>query len=437
MKVFKKDTPITGIISSTSDKSCSHRALILASQMMGRTKISNLLEADDVMATKQALIDLGVKIEKEGEDYIVYGSGLASLVSPEGVLDLGNSGTGVRLLMGLVSTQPVKAIFTGDQSLSKRPMARVLKPLEKFNIEYNARDENYLPVQITGNTEAVAVNHVIEVASAQVKTALMLAAINAHGRSKFVETELTRDHTELMMQYLGFDVECEITNGAKEITVCCNEDLPAKDINVAGDPSSAAFMAAAALLVPGSEIVIENVLINKYRVGFYEVLKLMGAHIEYQNVRNDSGEKVADIKVKYSELSGIEVPAEYAPSMIDEYPILAVLATQAKGKTKMLGLKELRVKESDRLSAINENLQRCGVYTTCGEDWLEVQYCENIRATEIIKSYHDHRIAMSFLILGFVSLDGIEVDDISMIATSFPDFFDKLKDLEVDFEQAS
>ncbi|MFZ8864318.1 MAG: 3-phosphoshikimate 1-carboxyvinyltransferase [Rickettsiales bacterium] len=431
MKFFRQKTPITGTATVGSDKSCSHRALIIASQMIGVCKITNLLEAEDVMATKEALQKLGVKILKEGDTYLVYGNGRASLVSPKDVLNLGNSGTGVRLLMGLIATQPVQAVFTGDESLTRRPMARVLEPLENYNFTASARENNFLPIHISGNSDAVAINYELKLASAQVKTALLLAAINACGTTNITEKKYTRDHTELMMQYLGFDLQIMPQNNCKTISLTVNEDIVAKDININGDPSSAAFLAAAALLVKDSEIVLKNIMINEYRIGFYKVLQMMGAELYFENVRLDTGEKIADIRVKYSKLKGVVVPAKIAASMIDEYPILAILAVRAEGVTRMEGLEELRVKESDRLNAIYKNLIKCGVEANCGDDWLEVKYSDKIYADEIIKTYNDHRIAMSFLILGLVSDSAIEVDDVKMINTSFPEFFSKLKQLGV------
>ena len=422
---------LTGSIIVDGDKSCSHRALMLASQMLGITRISGLLEAEDVIATKNALVEMGVRIEVDGKDWLIYGNGLASLVSPDKILDLGNSGTGVRLLLGLVATINIEASFTGDKSLNSRPMLRVLEPLKQYLCNFTAREKNYLPINIKGNNLAPAIKYEIITPSAQVKSALLLAALNAHGKSIFTENILTRDHTEIMMEYLGFDIEQEIIAGKKNITVQGGQDLPAKDIIVSGDPSSAAFIVAAALLVKGSEITIKNVLINKYRIGFYQVLKKMGANIEFTRIRSICNEQVADIKVKYSKLQGIDIDANYAPSMIDEYPILSILASQAVGSTKMYGIAELKVKESNRLSAIVSNLKKCGVTVNSGDDWLEVKYTKNIDSKEIITTYHDHRIAMSFIILGLISKNGLEIDDIDMIKTSFPSFFDLLKEIGV------
>lgn len=423
--------PLQGVITVDGDKSCSHRALMLASQMLGVSRVSGLLLAEDVLATKDALIAMGVKIIADGDDWLIYGNGLGSLVTPENILDLGNSGTGVRLLLGLVATMNIKTIFTGDKSLNSRPMLRVLKPLQAYLCNFSAREDNFLPVEMQGNKLAPAIKYQITTPSAQVKSALLLAALNAYGKSIITEKIFTRDHTEIMLDYLGFSIQEKINNNIKEITIHGNkQDVKAKDINVSGDPSSAAFMVAAALLVKDSHLVIKNILINKYRIGFYQILQKMGANISFNNIRNICGEEVADIEVKYSQLHGVEVESHYAPSMIDEYPILSILATQALGATKMYGLAELKVKESNRLNAIIENLQNCGVTLNSGEDWLEISYSKNIQANKIINSYHDHRIAMSFIILGLISNNIIEIDDISMIKTSFPNFFTLLKKIK-------
>ncbi|MBL6621544.1 MAG: 3-phosphoshikimate 1-carboxyvinyltransferase [Rickettsiales bacterium] len=434
MKIFPKKNSIKGSISVSGDKSCSHRALIFASLMQGVSKIYGLLESEDVLATLNALQKMGVPINKKEDNYEIFGSGFHSLISPKQELNLQNSGTGVRLLMGLVSTQDLQVTFTGDNSLSSRPMARVTDPLSKFLVKFNLRDGNFLPAHINGNADAIAINYKINIPSAQIKTALILAALHANGTSEIIETKLTRDHTELMMQYLGFPIDCKIVEKQKIIKIKGNQDnIKARNIKVSSDPSSAAFLIAAALLAPESDITINNVIINPHRIGFFETLKEMGAKIQYLNIRNESGEEIADIRAKYSKLNGIEIAAEKAASMIDEYPILSVIATQAEGKTTMYGLKELRVKESDRLAAIIKNLEICGVKTKSGEDWLTVEYTKKIKAKNIIKTYDDHRIAMSFLILGLVSEEGLAIDDASMINTSFPEFFDKLNQLGINF----
>ncbi len=423
---------LKGEIFVSSDKSCSHRALILASQMMGVTKITGLLEAEDVLATKKALQYLGVEIYKEENDYFVKGNGFACFSSPKNILDLQNSGTGVRLLMGLVATINGSFVFTGDDSLVKRPMARVLKPLEKFAVDYQARENNFLPITIIGNDEATAIKTEVAVPSAQVKSALLLAAINAYGKSTIIEPVLTRDHTEIMMEYLGFEIEVEMIEGKKHISLNAQEDLPAKDITVSGDPSSATFLAALALLSKDSQITLKNILFNQYRTGFFEIVEKMGAKISYDNERIISGEKVVDITLKTSILKAINIPAEIASKTIDEYPILAIVASKAKGITRMNGLKELKVKESNRFLAIIENLQKCGVKTNNGDDWLEIEGTEKLEVTDIITTYHDHRIAMSFIVLALAFQTEIVIDDITMINTSFPEFFDKLQEVGVD-----
>lgn len=430
--VLRVKNSLQGSIVMPGDKSCSHRSLMIASQMTGSTTITGLLESDDVMATKDALIDFGVKIEKKGKNWLVDGLGLGNLTTPDNVIDLGNSGTGVRLLMGLICTMNVNVILTGDRSLRSRPMARVIKPLKKYAVEFGARDDNYLPVHVEGNMFATAINHKITVPSAQVKSALLFAALNAHGESSFIETVLTRDHTEIMMKYLGFNITEEIIDNQKHITINADQELPAKDITISGDPSSAAFLIAAAILIPDSKITVKNVLMNEHRIGFYKILELMNANISFNNVREVSGEQVADIEASYSNLQAVDIAASYAPSTIDEYPILAILSSQAKGVTRMNGLQELKVKESNRLDAIVENLRKCQIDVSCGKDWMEIRYSPNIEATDIINTYHDHRIAMSFIILGLISKNGITIDDITMINTSFPGFFDKLKELGAD-----
>jgi 3-phosphoshikimate 1-carboxyvinyltransferase len=434
MKILPKKEAIKATIYISGDKSCSHRALILSTLTQGVTKIKGLLEAEDVLATLNALKLMGVSICKKDDYYEVLGCGLHSLISPLSELNLRNSGTGVRLLMGLIATQKITAYLTGDQSLSSRPMARIMEPLAKFLPNYNLRDSNFLPAFISGNPDAIAINHEINIPSAQIKTALILAAIHATGTSEIIETKLTRDHTELMMEYLGFKINYEIIGGKKIIKIPGNQtNVAAKDININADPSSAAFLVAAALLIPGSELIVKNIMINPHRIGFYQTLQEMGADINYLNIRKESGEKIADIKVRYSKLKGVEVPAARAATMIDEYPILSIIATQAEGQTVMRGLKELRVKESDRLAAINENLKICGVNTESGEDWLIVKYTKKIIPSDIIKTYADHRNAMSFLILGLIAEKELIIDDSTMINTSFPEFFTKLKEIGVNF----
>jgi 3-phosphoshikimate 1-carboxyvinyltransferase len=282
---------------------------------------------------------------------------------------------------------------------------------------------------LKGNKDAVAIKHEIEVASAQVKSALLLGAINAHGESEIIEPVLTRDHTEIMMQYLGFNLTEKLLDGKKHIYLNVEQELKAKSINIAGDPSSAAFLASLAILTKGSDIVIKNILFNVHRTGFFEVAKNMGADITIINDKILSGERVVDLRIKYSTLTGVITEKEIAPKTIDEYPILAILAAKAEGKTRFNGLEELKVKESNRFSAIIDNLKNCGVKVEYGNDWIEIEGCKNFKISEVIKTHHDHRIAMSFIILGLTITEQVTIDDTAMIKTSFPEFFDKLKEL--------
>ena len=440
MKVFPVTNTIQPLLGATNidgDKSCSHRSLILATNSFGVTKISGLLEAEDVLATKNALIALGASITKKGTDWIVKSNGPNFLTSPTKVLDLGNAGTGSRLLMGYLTSLNIFAVFTGDESLNKRPMLRVLKPLKLFGLNFIAREGNFLPLAITGNSDSIAIEYETEVPSAQVKSALLLAALNAVGISTIIEPIATRDHTEIMLAYLGYKINNIFKDGKRYIEVEGKKDIKAKDINIGGDPSSAAFIATMALLTKGSAIVIENILWNPSRIGFFQIIKKMGANINIVNERTLSGEKIVDIEVKYTEnLQAIEIGEEFAPSTIDEYPILAILSCFAKGKTRMQGLGELRVKESDRLAAIVDNLALCGINTNSGDDWLEIE--GPIKNTSLkdgvtIKTYHDHRIAMSFITLSLATGKSLIIDDIEMINTSFPNFFNILKKIGVKF----
>jgi 3-phosphoshikimate 1-carboxyvinyltransferase len=413
-----------GNIKIDGDKSISHRSLLFASQAVGITKISNLLESEDVLATKSALESLGVKITKESGKYFVEGNGLRSLVPPVQDVYCGNSGTLVRLIAGLIAGSAIEACLTGDASLQSRPMQRIIDPLGEFGIEIESRDKGLLPLLVKGSSDAVGIDYKMKIASAQVKSAILLAALNANGKTIIHEKSLTRDHTELMMQYLGYDIKLDNSNSARKITFTPGESVQAKDITVPSDPSSAAFFIVAALLVPDSHLLIENVGINYTRIGLFEVLTEMGAKIKYLNEREVSGEMVADLEVQYSNLHAVEVKPEIAPRMIDEYPILAVAAACAEGVTRMRGLSELRVKESDRLNAIIVNLEKFGVgYKVEGDDLLVYggKFTNNSGDVKV-ESFADHRIAMAFIVLASVLSKQVEVDDIDMIATSFPDF---------------
>jgi 3-phosphoshikimate 1-carboxyvinyltransferase len=363
----KRSEGLKGNITVPGDKSISHRALIFAAQAIGQTSISGLLESDDVINTKKSLQKLGTKVEKKGNEYIVNGLGVAGFAEPDDVLDQGNSGTGVRLLMGLLASYPFKTTFTGDSSLRKRPMKRVTDPLEKMGAKIECREGGLLPATVQGYDIMMPISYELPVPSAQVKSAILLAAMNIEGTTTVIEKEKTRDHTELMMKYFGLDISTKEEGGKNVIKFNGKKQYKAKDILVPADPSSAAFPIVAALITPGSEVTINNVLINPLRTGLFDTLKEMGADIEYKNARESAGEKIADIKAKYSKLKGVTVPAERAPSMIDEYPILSIAAAVAEGETKMLGLEELKVKESNRLEAIYNGIRACGVEANDGQ----------------------------------------------------------------------
>jgi 3-phosphoshikimate 1-carboxyvinyltransferase len=414
---------LTGTARVPGDKSISHRALILAALAVGESRISGLLEADDVLNTAKAMSALGADLLRDGDGlWRVWGRGVGGLAEPEGVLDFGNSGTGSRLVMGAVATTNMRAVFTGDESLRRRPMKRVLEPLTLFGAEYDARAGGLMPVTLRGATHPLAIEHEVAVASAQVKSALLLAALNAPGRSRIVQRALTRDHTEKMLRAFGAKIAVEMLDGGGEAIEIDGEiDLVSTTVDVPCDPSSAAFPLVAALIVPGSEVRIPGVLLNPRRTGLFDTLKEMGADIVVENLRESGGETVGDLVARASSLKGVEVPAERAPSMIDEYPILAVAAAFAEGRTVMRGLEELRVKESDRLSAIIAGLRANGVAVEESEDGMTVTGGA-VAGGGVVTTHMDHRIAMSFLVMGLAVRDAVMVDDVSMVATSFPAF---------------
>jgi 3-phosphoshikimate 1-carboxyvinyltransferase len=422
----KTDISLKGEITVAPDKSISHRSLIFSALAHGKTKITNLLEGEDVLHTAQALRLMGAEIEKKKDFWEVNGVGVAGLVEPSNVLDMGNSGTSTRLLAGLVTPYDFTSFFTGDASLRKRPMGRVLEPIKQFGAKVISRKNGLAPFAIIGTKEPMPIAYEMKVASAQVKSCILLASLATRGTTTIIEPEKCRDHTEIMMRYLGLNISVE----GKKISYSGLQEFDAKDFSVPGDISSAAFFIVAALLVKNSKVLIKNVGVNPLRIGVVTSLQEMGGRISFQNEREIGGEKVADILVEASELKGIEVPADRAASMIDEYPIFAVAAANAKGVTKMNGLAELKVKESNRLLMIASNLEKCGVVLKMGDDFLEVQGGVK-QQKELVKvaTAMDHRIAMSFLIMGLMLEGGVEVDDVSMIKTSFPNFeniFDKL-----------
>jgi len=429
--------PLRGTALVPGDKSISHRALILGAMTVGETRIAGLLEADDVLNTAKVVRLLGAEAIKEAEGaWRVYGVGVGGFAEPDDVLDFGNSGTGSRLVMGALATTGLSAVFTGDASLRRRPMKRVLEPLTRFGAEYTARDGGLMPVTLRGAACPLAIEYEVDVASAQVKSALLLAALNAPGRSRIAQRALTRDHTERMLRAFGVDVGVEsLGEGGEAIFVTGEAELTPAQIDVPGDPSSAAFPLVAALVVPGSEIVIPNVMLNARRTGLLGTLREMGADIAIANPRDSGGEEVGDITVRASTLKGVDVPAGRAPSMIDEYPVLAVLAAFAEGKTILRGLEELRVKESDRLAAIAAGLAALGVEVEELPDGLIIQGRgpDGVRGGGRIATHLDHRIAMSFLVAGLATREAVTVDDVSMIATSFPKFRPLMRALGADF----
>ncbi len=387
----------------------------------GTTRITGLLEGEDVINTARIVSQLGAKATKTGETWEVQGRGVGSLQQPDEDLDFGNSGTGARLMFGVIAGNDLTASFVGDASLSRRPMARVLDPLQKMGLRVDD-GRTTLPLTVHGNPDVIPMEYELPVPSAQVKSAVLIAGLHARGRTTVIEKEATRDHTERMLRYLGADISVEDSGSTRAIHVAGDAELSGRDIAVPGDPSSAAFLAAAAAIVPGSDITIENVLINPTRTGFYTTLSEMGADIEFLNERDAGGETVADIRIATSKLKGVSVPADRAPSMIDEYPVLAVVAAFADGDTVMNGLAELKVKESDRLAATNDGLAANGINATVEGDTLTVHGMATPPGGGRVTTHLDHRIAMAFSILGLASDRPVEVDDGAIIATSFPEF---------------
>ncbi len=421
---FMPAGPLKGRIRVPGDKSISHRALMFGALAVGETRVTGLLEGEDVMATAAALRAMGATIDRTGEgEWSIHGVGVGGLLQPETPLEMGNSGTSTRLLMGLVASHPIVAQFTGDASLSKRPMGRVTEPLGLMGADFSATT---LPLTERGLSPAVPITYRLPVASAQVKSAVLLAGLNTAGITTVIEPDPTRDHTERMLCGFGADLWIDEADGHRAIHVRGEADLRPQVIEVPGDPSSAAFFAVAALIVPASDLVIENVGLNPTRAGLYAVLREMGASIEELKRREVGGEPVADLRVRHSPLTGIEVPPAVATSMIDEFPVLFVAAAIAAGQTITRGLDELRVKESDRLTTMAEALAGAGANVIEREDGLVIQGTggEPLRgsAESPTRPHLDHRIAMAMAVAGLASRDGVEIDDTSPIATSFPQF---------------
>jgi 3-phosphoshikimate 1-carboxyvinyltransferase len=420
------------------DKSISHRALLLGLLCVGETAIAGLLEGEDVLRTAEACRALGAVVTRRAEGrWSVRGAGLGSLLEPRETLDFGNAGTGSRLMMGVVAGHPIAARFDGDASLRKRPMRRVLDPLIQQGARVLQEQEGgRLPIVLQGTGAPLPIEYSTPVASAQIKSAVLLAGLNSPGRTVVIEREASRDHTEKMLTHFGAHVTVEPHNGVgRRITLEGRPILRPAEVRVPADPSSAAFPLAAALIVPGSDVLIESVMINPLRCGLLETLHEMGADITLEDRRSVSGEEIADLRVRHSPgLRGVDVPAERAPSMIDEYPILAVVAAFASGETTMRGLSELRVKESDRLAAIAAGLTANGVDCDICADDLCVRGADGaVRGGGLVETHLDHRIAMSFLIMGLASKEPVTVDDAGMIATSFPDFRELMEGLGARF----
>ena len=415
-------SPFRGRVRVSGDKSISHRALIFGALATGTTRIIGLLEADDVIKTARAVVALGAIVEKQGDIWVVKGRGVGGLWTPDRSLDFGNSGTGTRLMMGVVAGHPMTVTMMGDASLSRRPMRRVLASLVDMGLEILEPDKETLPLTLRGTHELMPIVYRLSMPSAQVKSAVLIAGLHATGKTTVVEYKPTRDHTERMLKHFGATVATEIKGDEMHISVDGDAELAGKDVVVPGDPSSAAFLAAAALIVPGADITIEGVLINPTRTGLYLTLQEMGGDISFENQREEGGEPVADVRVRASCLRGVRVPAERAPSMIDEYPVLAVISAFADGQTRMDGLAELKVKESNRLQVTAAGLAANGASVHVDGDTLTVDGAGALNGGGIVATHLDHRIAMAFLTAGLVSAAPIVVDDSMMIATSFPEF---------------
>jgi 3-phosphoshikimate 1-carboxyvinyltransferase len=417
--------PLTGSAQVPGDKSISHRALIFGAMAVGETRITGLLEGQDVLDTAKAMRAFGAEVVQHAPGaWSVHGVGVGGFREPADVIDCGNSGTGVRLIMGTMATTPITATFTGDASLRKRPMGRVTDPLALFGTRAHGRQGGRLPMTVVGAADPVPVRYALPVASAQVKSAVLLAGLNAPGETVVIEREPTRDHSERMLEGFGATLHVERTAEGHVITLAGRPELRPQTVAVPRDPSSAAFPVAAALIVPGSDISVPGVSQNLTRNGLYRTLVEMGADIAFDHPRTEGGEPVADLRVRFSTLKGIEVPPDRAPSMIDEYPVLSVLAAFAEGTTVMRGVRELRVKESDRIEAMVTGLRACGVRVEADEDSMTVHGMGpgGVPGGATCATHLDHRIAMSFLVCGLAAQKPVTVDDASPIATSFPVF---------------
>jgi 3-phosphoshikimate 1-carboxyvinyltransferase len=427
--------PLKGRVRVPGDKSISHRALILGALAVGETKISGLLAGEDVLNTANAVRALGASVERRGEgEWRVHGVGVGGFAQPAAALDFGNSGTGCRLMLGAVAGCPITATFDGDASLRKRPMRRVLDPLERIGAHTLTSNDGRLPLTLAGAREPIPIVFEPAVPSAQLKSAVLLAGLAAPGETVVIEAEATRDHTEKMLAHFGAQLRVEVLRAGRRIALTGQPELMPQPIMVPADPSSAAFPLVAALITPGSDVIIEGVMLNPLRTGLFATLAEMGASIERLAARNEGGEEIADLRVRAGTLRGVDVPAARAPAMIDEYPVLAIAAAFAEGITVMRGLKELRVKESDRLAGTAELLRANGVTVDVEGDDLIVHGSGSGRAAGggLVATHMDHRIAMSALVMGLASEKPVQADDTAFIATSFPGFADLMRSLGAD-----
>jgi 3-phosphoshikimate 1-carboxyvinyltransferase len=432
----RKSAALSGRARVPGDKSISHRALILGALALGETRISGLLEGEDVLNTAKAMQALGAQVERQGEGaWSVHGVGVAGFAAPEKPLDFGNSGTGCRLAMGAVAGSPIAATFDGDASLRTRPMRRILDPLEQMGARScNGAEGGRLPLVLEGARDPIPIVYRTPVASAQIKSAVLLAGLAAPGITTVIEKEWSRDHTEIMLKHFGAEVSSE-TDGAhgRKISLKGQPELKGARVVVPADPSSAAFPMVAALVVPGSDIILADVMTNPLRTGLIKTLREMGGQIDELNRRGDAGEPMAELRVRASQLRGVDVPPERAPSMIDEYLVLAVAASFAEGITRMRGLQELRVKESDRLAATAAMLRVNGVKTEIVGDDIIVEGRGRVPGGGLVTTHMDHRIAMSALMMGLASDAPVRIDDMSFIGTSFPDFVPMMQRMGAEF----
>ncbi|MEM6465360.1 MAG: 3-phosphoshikimate 1-carboxyvinyltransferase [Pseudomonadota bacterium] len=427
-----KTGPLRGTANVPGDKSVSHRSLIFGAMAVGETRVTGLLEGQDVLDTAKAMEALGADVSREQDGtWSIHGIGTGGFAEPEDVIDCGNSGTGVRLIMGAVATTPISVTFTGDASLRKRPMGRITDPLALFGTQSFGRSQGRLPLTLVGTDAPVPVRYTTPMPSAQVKSAVLLAGLNAPGETVVTEQEATRDHSERMLKGFGAEIETEVTPQGRVITLTGQPELQGQTLTVPRDPSSAAFPVCAALMVEGSDVLVPGIGLNPTRAGLSTTLQEMGADLTFENERVEGGEPVADLRCRFREMSGIEVPPERAASMIDEYPILSVVAANAAGTTTMRGVKELRVKESDRIDAMARGLEAMGVRVEEDEDTFIVhgQGAGGVKGGGLAATHLDHRIAMAFMCLGLTTQNPVKIDDGGPIATSFPSFTDLIADL--------